>query len=65
MNETPMHTTSSIQDTAVRRCAVCRVDLRGRFVYVDDKVQDLLGYSMEELFARPVVDFVLELRVTV
>ena len=43
--------------TGFRRCAVCKIDLRGRFVYVDGQVEELLGYSKEELFGRRIADF--------
>ena len=43
--------------TGFIRCAVCKIDLKGRFVYIDDEVERLLGYSKEELFGRSLVDF--------
>ncbi|MDH4155679.1 MAG: PAS domain-containing protein [candidate division Zixibacteria bacterium] len=43
--------------TGFTRCAVCKIDLKGRFVYIDDEVERLLGYSKEELFGRSLVDF--------
>jgi PAS domain S-box-containing protein len=47
-------------ETRIKRCAVCKIDLKGRFVFVDEMTQDLLGYSMEELFARPLIEFLDE-----
>ena len=41
----------------VTRCAVCKVDLRGRFVFVDDRTEQILGYPREELFGKPFTDF--------
>ncbi len=42
----------------VKRCAVCKIDFKGRFVYVDDAVEQLLGHSREELFGKSFLDFV-------
>ena len=42
------------------RCAVCKIDLKGRFVYVDEKVEDLLGYTKEDLFGKSLLDFIDE-----
>ena len=47
-------------DSAVRRCAVCKIDLKGRLVYVDDQIEKLLGYSREELFGKLFLDFLDE-----
>lgn len=44
----------------VRRCGVCKIDLKGRFVFVDDVAQSLLGYSDDELFGKPLAHFVEE-----
>jgi len=44
----------------VRRCAVCKIDLKGRFVYVDDKTASLLGCSQEQLFGKPIRKFIDE-----
>lgn len=44
----------------ITRCAVCKVDLKGRFVYVDQPAQHLLGYPSEDLFGKQIVDFVDE-----
>lgn len=43
--------------TGLCRCAVCKIDLRGRFVFVDSQTEELLGYPSEELFGKSVLDF--------
>lgn len=42
----------------VRRCAVCKIDLKGRFVYIDDEVERLFGLPREDLFGKPIQDFI-------
>lgn len=42
----------------IKRCAVCKIDFKGRFVYVDDGVAQLLGHSKEELFGKSFLDFI-------
>lgn len=42
------------------RCAVAKIDLKGRFVYLDDLISDILGSSQEALFGRQLLDFVHE-----
>lgn len=42
--------------TELVRCALCKIDLRGRFVYIDDETETLLGRPREELFGRPILD---------
>ncbi len=42
----------------IKRCAVCKIDLKGRFVYVDGEVEKLFGFPREELFGKPIQDFV-------
>ncbi len=42
----------------IKRCAVCKIDFKGRFVYVDDGVAQLLGFSKEELFGKSFLDFI-------
>ena len=39
------------------RCAVCKIDLKGKFVFIDDKVEKLLGFSKEELFGKSFLDY--------
>ena len=43
---------------SVKRCAVCKIDLKGRFVYIDKKVEKLFGYPREELFGKPIQDYI-------
>lgn len=43
--------------TGFKRCSVCKIDLKGRFVFVDEGVEQLLGCSQEELFGRSFLDF--------
>ena len=45
----------------IRRCAVCRINLKGRFVYVDDGIENLTGFTREELFGKSFLDFVDDL----
>ncbi len=47
-------------DRQAKRCAVCKIDLKGRFVYVDDATEKLTGYTKEELFGKSFLDFVTE-----
>ncbi|PWB68489.1 hypothetical protein C3F09_11555 [candidate division GN15 bacterium] len=47
-------------DRQAKRCAVCKIDLKGRFVYVDDATENLTGYTKEELFGKSFLDFVTE-----
>jgi PAS domain S-box-containing protein len=44
----------------VTRCALCKIDLKGRFVFLDDRTETLLGYSKEELFGKPFKEFLQE-----
>ncbi|HOP07371.1 MAG TPA: PAS domain-containing sensor histidine kinase [candidate division Zixibacteria bacterium] len=39
------------------RCAVCKIDLKGRFVYIDDKIENLLECTKENLFGRSITEF--------
>ena len=55
-----MPVTDRLSDRRIRRCAVCKIDLKGRFVFVDDAVEELFGFSMEDLFARPFSEFLVE-----
>ncbi|MFZ1685675.1 MAG: PAS domain-containing sensor histidine kinase [Candidatus Zixiibacteriota bacterium] len=42
----------------IKRCAVCKIDFKGRFVFVDEAVERLFGYSSEELFGKSFLDFI-------
>ncbi|TAK93936.1 PAS domain S-box protein, partial [Patescibacteria group bacterium] len=44
----------------VTRCALCKIDLKGRFVFLDDRTESLLGYTKEELFGKPFKEFLIE-----
>ncbi|MBN1212436.1 MAG: PAS domain-containing protein [candidate division Zixibacteria bacterium] len=44
----------------IKRCAVCKIDLKGRFVYIDDGIEKILGYTKEELFGKLFLDFLKE-----
>ncbi|MDF1544864.1 MAG: PAS domain-containing protein [bacterium] len=44
-------------DNRLRRCAVCKIDLKGRFVYIDEEIENLLGFTKEELFGKSISDF--------
>ncbi|HUV31163.1 MAG TPA: ATP-binding protein [Acidobacteriota bacterium] len=39
---------------------MCKIDLKGRFVFIDDETEELLGFTREELFGRPFLDFLAE-----
>lgn len=39
------------------RCAVLKIGLKGRFVYIDDRAEELLGYTRETLFGKSVFDY--------
>ena len=43
--------------TGLCRCAVCKIDLRGRFVVVDSLTEKLLGHAREDLFGKSVLDY--------
>ncbi len=47
-------------NAGIRRCAVCKIDLKGRFVYIDDEFENLLGYTKEELFGKQLSEFLDE-----
>ena len=44
----------------VTRCALCKIDLKGRFVFLDERTETLLGYTKEELFGKPFKEFLQE-----
>lgn len=51
---------TTASDLSVRRCAVCRINMKCRFVYVDDGVEKLVGFTREELFGKSFLDFIDE-----
>jgi len=38
----------------LQRCAVCKIDLKARFAFIDEEFLALTGYSYEELLGKPV-----------
>lgn len=38
----------------IERCALCKIDLKGRFTYLDDEFMLLTGYIDEELLGKPI-----------
>ncbi len=51
-----MTTRSAAPPVGLCRCAECKIDLRGRFVFVDDETETLLGRPRVELFGQPITD---------
>ncbi|MEW5795602.1 MAG: PAS domain-containing sensor histidine kinase [Candidatus Zixiibacteriota bacterium] len=45
------------QTTNIRRCAMCKIDRKGRFILANPEAQKLLGLSEVELFGKPFIDF--------
>lgn len=52
-----MNVASNQTRTPITRCAVCKIDLKGRFVVVDELIEGVLGQSMEQLFGKPIAKF--------
>ncbi len=52
-----MAVTTANHSTGLVRCAVCKIDFKGRFVYIDDDIEQLLGRTKEELFGRSLAEF--------
>ncbi|MFH1700631.1 MAG: ATP-binding protein [Candidatus Zixiibacteriota bacterium] len=46
------------QHGSASRCAVFKIDLKGRLVYIDEQTEDLFGLSCEELFGKSIFDFI-------
>lgn len=44
----------------ITRCALCKIDLKGRFVFIDDRTETLLGLTKEQLFGKPFKEFLGE-----
>jgi PAS domain S-box-containing protein len=55
-----MVTSTSGRGVGFRRCAVCKIDLKGRFVYIDEEIENLLGCTKEELFGKTIIEFLDE-----
>ena len=53
--------TSPAADTQiqVKRCAVCKIDRKGRFILADHEAEKLFGLSEVKLFGQPFVDFLV------
>ncbi len=51
---------SATEIDRITRCALCKIDLKGRFVFLDDRTETLLGYSKEELFGKAFKDFLVD-----
>ncbi len=47
----------SHSELGFKRCAVCKIDLKGRFVYIDERTEHLLGLTKEELFGKSILEF--------
>ncbi|MDZ4723491.1 MAG: PAS domain-containing protein [candidate division Zixibacteria bacterium] len=52
--------TTAVEPRGVKRCAVCKIDLKGRFVLVNDEAERIIGLTKEELFGRFLSEFLLE-----
>jgi len=51
-------TTKTIKrSTEFKRCGVCKIDLKGNFVFIDDETELFLGWPKEELFGKSLFDF--------
>ncbi|MCP4568036.1 MAG: PAS domain-containing protein, partial [FCB group bacterium] len=47
----------AVVDTPTR-CAVFKIDLKGRFVFIDEETEKILGIAPEELFGCSIYDFI-------
>lgn len=50
--------TISTEKPVSAACAVFKIDLKGRFVYIDDETEELFGLTREELFGKSIYDFI-------
>ncbi|MBU0983414.1 MAG: PAS domain-containing protein [candidate division Zixibacteria bacterium] len=55
-----MTETATTSSRRITRCAVCKIDLKGRFVFVDEEMEKLLGLNQFELFGKALVEFLGE-----
>ena len=53
-----MSDTINVAARAQTACAVFKIDLRGRFVYIDDAAEELFGLSRVELFGKSLNEFI-------
>lgn len=44
-------------NTGFIRCAVTKIDLKGRFVFIDDRFEQLVGCTKEDLFGKSLTEF--------
>jgi PAS domain S-box-containing protein len=45
--------------TKITRCAVCKIDRKGKFILADHESEKLFGLSEVKLFGQPFVDFLI------
>ena len=55
-----MSVQQSHSEIGFKRCAVCKIDLKGRFVYIDERTEHLLGLTKEDLFGKNIIEFLDE-----
>ncbi len=48
-----MPDTATKNANILQRCAVCKIDLKGRFAFIDEEFLALTGHSYEELLGKP------------
>lgn len=53
-----MPDTIASQQITASQCAVFKIDLKGRLVYIDEQTEDLFGLTCEELFGKSIYDFI-------
>ncbi len=53
-----MPDTISTEKYVSTACAVFKIDLKGRFVYIDEETEELFGLAREELFGKSLYDFI-------
>ncbi len=51
-----MATATTDVGARISRCAVCKIDQKGRFVFADEEAERLFGAPQVELFGRPLKD---------
>jgi len=45
------------ENVATECCAVFKIDLKGRFVYIDDDTEEFFGVDRDELFGRSIYEY--------
>jgi len=53
-----MSNAASKELNALQRCAVCKIDLKGRFAFIDEEFLELTGYTYEELLGKPLAGII-------